>query len=99
MSLSRLIAATEGIALGHRNVTMIIGLILALAMSGLLVWLNLNEGSGLVGLLLVFGVAAGLIVVLAGALSVIWPVPSPATYASCGSRKAVPLARFDRTEG
>jgi hypothetical protein len=35
----------------------------------LLVWLNLNEGSGIVGLLFIFGVVAGLVAVLAGALS------------------------------
>jgi hypothetical protein len=49
---------------------MLIGLSLALGMGGLLLmWLNLNTGSGFVGLLFIFGVAAGLVVVLAGALS------------------------------
>ena len=49
---------------------MIVGLILALGMGGLLlVWLNLNEGSGVVGLLFIFGVVAGRVAVLAGALS------------------------------
>ena len=56
--------------MGHRNATMIVGLILALGMGGLLlVWLNLNEGSGYVGLLFIFGVMAGLVALLAGALS------------------------------
>lgn len=56
--------------MGHRSATMIVGLILALGMGSLLlVWLNLNEGSGFVGLLFIFGVAAGLVAVLAGALS------------------------------
>lgn len=56
--------------MGHRNATMIVGLILALGMGGLLlVWLNLNEGSGFVGLLFISGVMAGLVAVLAGALS------------------------------
>jgi hypothetical protein len=60
----------EEASLGHRNATMIVGLILALGMGGLLlVWLNLNEGSGIVGLLFIFGVVAGLVAVLAGALS------------------------------
>ena len=49
---------------------MIVGLILTLGMGGLLlVWLNLNEGSGFVGLLFISGVMAGLVAVLAGALS------------------------------
>lgn len=49
---------------------MIVGLILALGMGGLLlIWLNLNEGSGFVGLLFIFGVAAGIVAVLAAALS------------------------------
>jgi hypothetical protein len=61
---------SEEASLGHRNATMIVGLILALGMGGLLlVWLNLNEGSGIVGLLFIFGVVAGLVAVLAGALS------------------------------
>ena len=56
--------------MGHRNATMIVGLILALGMGGLLlIWLNLNEGSGFVGLLFIFGVAAGIVAVLAAALS------------------------------
>jgi hypothetical protein len=60
----------EEALLGHRNATMIVGLILALGMGGLLlVWLNLNEGSGVVGLLFIFGVVAGLVAVLAGALA------------------------------
>jgi preprotein translocase subunit SecY len=69
-SISRLATASEEASLGHRNATMIVGLILALGMGGLLlVWLNLNEGSGIVGLLFIFGVVAGLVAVLAGALS------------------------------
>jgi hypothetical protein len=61
---------SEEASLGHRNASMIVGLILALGMGGLLlVWLNLNEGSGIVGLLFVFGVVAGLVAVLAGAFS------------------------------
>ncbi len=48
---------------------MIVGLILALGMGSLLVWLYLNEGSEFVGLLFIFGIAAGLVAVLAGALS------------------------------
>ncbi|MFZ0013696.1 MAG: hypothetical protein WAL25_06210 [Acidimicrobiia bacterium] len=56
--------------MAHRTVSMIIGLVLALGMGALLlVWLNLNEGSGIVGLLFIFGVAAGVVVVVAGALS------------------------------
>jgi hypothetical protein len=69
-SISRLATTSEEPSLGHRNATMIVGLILALGMGGLLlVWLNLNEGSGIVGLLFIFGVLAGLVAVLAGALS------------------------------
>jgi hypothetical protein len=69
-SISRLATTSEEASLGHRNATMIVGLILALGMGGLLlVWLNLNEGSGIVGLLFIFGVVAGLVAVLAGALS------------------------------
>jgi hypothetical protein len=61
---------SEEASMGHRSATMIVGLILALGMGGLLlVWLNLNEGSGVVGLLFIFGVMAGLVAVLAGALS------------------------------
>lgn len=56
--------------MGHRVVSMIVGLILALGMGGLLlVWLQMNEGSGIVGLLFIFGVAAGVVVVVAGALA------------------------------
>lgn len=55
---------------GHRNAAMIVGLILAPGMGGLLlVWLNLNEGSGSIGLSSSFGLVGGLVVVLAGALS------------------------------
>lgn len=68
--LPRLTAGNQRGRVGHRNATMIVGLILALGMGGLLlVWLNLNEGSGFVGLLFIFGVIAGLVAVLAGALS------------------------------
>jgi hypothetical protein len=70
MLLPRLIAGIQRGRVGHRNATMIVGLILALGMGGLLlVWLNLNEGSGFVGLLFISGVMAGLVAVLAGALS------------------------------
>ena len=56
--------------MGHRIATMILGLILALGMGALLLaWLNMNEGSGFVGLLFVFGVMAGPVALLAGALS------------------------------
>lgn len=56
--------------MGHRLASMIVGLILALGMGGLLLlWLRLNEGSGIVGLLFIFGVAAGVVVVVAGALA------------------------------
>ncbi|MCZ7534010.1 MAG: hypothetical protein M5U23_11520 [Acidimicrobiia bacterium] len=49
---------------------MIIGLILAISMGGLLLaWLKLNDGSWFVGLLFMFGVVAGVAVVLAGALA------------------------------
>ena len=53
-----------------RNVAMIVGLVLALGMGGLLIaWLDLGEGSGIVGLLFIGGVVVGLVLVLAGALS------------------------------
>jgi hypothetical protein len=53
-----------------RIVVMIVGLILALGMGGLLIaWLDMNTGSGFVGLLFISGVITGLILVLAGALS------------------------------
>jgi hypothetical protein len=69
-SFPRLALLTKEAPLGHRNAAMLVGLFLALGMGGLLlVWLNLNEGSGYIGLLFIFGVAGGLVVVLAGALS------------------------------
>lgn len=50
--------------------TMIVGLILAISMGGLLlVWLALNEGSGVVGLLFIGGVVVGLALVLIGGLT------------------------------
>ena len=49
---------------------MIVGLILALGMGGLMIaWLDMNTGSGFVGLLFIGGIVTGLILVLAGALS------------------------------
>jgi hypothetical protein len=69
-SFRTLALLTEEAPLGHRNAAMLVGLLLALGMGGLLlVWLNLNTGSGYVGLLFIFGLAAGIVVVLAGALS------------------------------
>ena len=54
----------------HRTVSMLVGLTLALGMGGLLLaWLNTNEGSGIVGLLFILGSAAGVVVVVAGALA------------------------------
>jgi hypothetical protein len=54
----------------RKSMIMIVGLILALGMGALLlVWLNLNEGSGVVGLLFIFGVFAGIVVVVSAALS------------------------------
>ncbi len=56
--------------MSHRMASMVVGLILALGMGGLLLaWLSMNEGSGIVGLLFIFGVAAGIVVVVAGALA------------------------------
>ncbi len=56
--------------LNTRTVTMIVGLILALGMGGLLVALLDNDsGADIVALLFMFGVIAGIVVVVAGALS------------------------------
>jgi hypothetical protein len=56
--------------MSHRLASMIVGLVLALGMGALLlVWLAMNEGSGIVGLLFIFGVAAGVVVLVAGALA------------------------------
>lgn len=53
-----------------RTVTMIVGLILALGMGGLLVaLLDSDTGADIVALLFMFGVIAGIVVVVAGALS------------------------------
>jgi hypothetical protein len=53
-----------------RIVVMIVGLILALGMGGLLIaWLDMDSGSGFIGLLFIGGLITGLILVLAGALS------------------------------
>ena len=53
-----------------RVVAMIVGLILALGMGGLLIaWLDMDTGSGFVGLLFIVGIITGLILVLVGALS------------------------------
>ena len=53
-----------------RIVVMIVGLILALGMGGLMIaWLDMNTGSGFVGLLFIGGIVTGLILVLAGAFS------------------------------
>lgn len=53
-----------------RIVVMIVGLILALGMGCLMIaWLDMNTGSGFVGLLFIGGIVTGLILVLAGALS------------------------------
>jgi hypothetical protein len=50
--------------------TMIVGLVLSLGMGGLFLgWLNLNEGSGLVGLLFIAGFLFGLATVAIGATS------------------------------
>jgi len=54
--------------MGSRLATMIIGAIVALGMGGLLlVWLNMNEGSGVVGFLFILGVLVGLVMLLMGA--------------------------------
>ena len=53
-----------------RVVAMIVGLILALGMGGLLIaWLDMDTGSGFVGLLFIVGIITGLTLVLVGALS------------------------------
>lgn len=55
--------------MNNRIVAMIVGLILALGMGGLLIAL-LDSGNGdIVALLFMFGVLAGIIVVVAAALS------------------------------
>ncbi len=61
---------TEEALVDPRTVAMIVGLVLSLGMGGLLIaWLDIGEGSGIVGLLFIGGVVVGLVVVLAGALS------------------------------
>jgi hypothetical protein len=54
--------------MGSRLATMIIGAIVALGMGGLLlVWLNMNEGSEVVGFLFILGLLVGLVMLLMGA--------------------------------
>ena len=57
-------------SMGHRMASMIVGLILALGMGALLlVWLNMNEGSGFVGLVFILGSVGGIVIAVAGALA------------------------------
>ncbi len=61
---------TQEALVDPRNVAMIVGLVLSLGMGGLLIaWLDIGEGSGIVGLLFIGGVVVGLVLVLVGALS------------------------------
>jgi hypothetical protein len=57
----------EGKATMTRLATMIVGAVVALGMGALLlVWLGMNEGSGIVGFLFIAGVVVGLVMLLIG---------------------------------